>query len=266
MESDILELLTVNNPTEDVFLAPGVKKIKVKTTKAFDPPESVLEKIEEVWEEEKAKTPHITNGTVVGYVYGVDVYGIAEIGVAPVQFKHFLTSKFDRVPGYKQYAVGEGAVTKIRFKGDSYVLFAERGKKTGYDGGSIEIIPQGLMDLKDIEVDDASEASVAREYREEIAGFPMPQTQKYLGIALNPWGLNVSPSYLFETDCRNSHDFIEENSKKGFLKIRTPDRDETKRRFAVSIDVIEEYLTEVSKDVTWNSRARLRMAFNQGYI
>lgn len=261
----VFELLTKNNPAFTVYSAPAFTDVTLKRSDIAPPPNSACKRIEEVWKEEKTSTPHIKEGNVIGVGYMKPRADYVELGVGPVAFKTFLTSKFDRVPRCKVYGLGSGAITKVRFKGDDYVLFGRRGKKTGFTGGSIETIPQGLADVDDIGKRSSSRTNVKREYYEEAVGLPEIGEIRYMGVVQNPWGNNISPTYLINVDCPNSFDLFK-HSNKGSLNLKTSNKDEIKLRELVSISSIEDYIREKREDIDWNSRARLKTALEQRII
>ena len=143
--SGVFERLTIDNPAFSVYQAPNYRGVKLKQTEIPETPESIVEEMEPAWQKEKRRRPHLTNGTVLGVGYMKPKGDYVEMGVSPTEFKRYLTSREDRFLGYKLYAASSGALTRVRFNGDDYILFGERGKKAGNTGGKIELIPQGLM-------------------------------------------------------------------------------------------------------------------------
>jgi hypothetical protein len=262
MESDVLECLTKNNPAFTCYSTPEFKGIKLKSTEIPSPPTNLLERIEEIWKEEKRQTPHITNNKIVGVGYIKQGGNYIEMGVSPEEFKWFLTSRLNRVPGYRLDALGGGGITKLRYKGNNFVFFAERGKKTGYiGGGNIETVPQGLMDVEAINEEDPCKMNLLKEYKEEAEGFPKVEEIKYMTIVRNMWGNNVSPTFSLEVNCNGSSNVFS-SRKNGILKIKTLNKDETKRRFAVNVSDLEDFIRKYGNDIDWNSRARLKEAFS----
>lgn len=261
----MFDLLSKDNPAFTIYPSPTFTDIVLRPVVISPPPKSVYEKMEEVWKDEKARTPHIANGTVIGVDYMIPKARHVELGIGQVEFKSFLTSKFDRVPGYKMYGLGSGALTKIRFKGNDYVLFGHRGKKTGFTGGKIETIPQGLTNLEDMKKRNPCKVNAIREYYEEATGLPKIEEIAYVGIVQNPWGNNISSSYLIDVECPNSFSSLKPCNN-GALRLKTSNKDETKIRELINVSGIEDYISENHKDIDWNSRARLKEALEQRII
>ena len=104
-----------------------------------------------------------------------------------------------------------------------------------------------------------------REYYEEAAGLPKIEETRYVGIVQNPWGNNISPTYLFNVECPNSFSLLKPSGN-GVFKLKTFNKDETRSRELVNISNIEDYIAKNFKDIDWNSRARLKEALEQQII
>ena len=144
------------------------REIKIVTTQHPIFPDDVIKYVDDHWKDEIKKRPQLTDGDVLGVDYPISDGDRITLPVYNTKFRYLLGTRFNQTHGFSVKLPGSGGITILKDEGVDYFLFGKRSPNLASVGGKIEILPQGLVDKKDLDKTSPLDETILREAQEEI--------------------------------------------------------------------------------------------------
>ncbi len=244
------------------------REIKVSTAQHPIFPDDIIKYVDEHWDYEIKKRPQLRDGDVLGVDYPISNNDRITLPVYNTKFRYLLGTRFNQTPGFSVKLPGSGGITILKDEGIDYFLFGKRSPNLASVGGKIEVLPQGLLDKKDLDKDSPLDETILREAQEEIYKPAMLELDrdnveltKMQLINSNYWN-NIVLDYVLSLNDKNWLKKLIREDRKDYSILHAPNSKEHTEFYAVPreslTNFIEQHLSAETEDERLGVSTRFR--------